>query len=103
MTTSEKLVAISGNTYPVKEQLKSLGARWNGDGKCWMVSPDKAEQARAIVSGAGPKQPHMTQSSYRPSRCRSCGCAASRWNPIYRSGDCKDCFVSEREERAMGY
>lgn len=103
MNATENLVAIRGNTYPVKEQLKALGARWNGDAKAWMVTPDKADQALAIVAGAGQAKPFSGQSSYRPSRCRSCGCAASRWNPIYRSGDCKDCWLSEKEEREMGY
>ena len=45
-------VAISGNTYPVKEALKALGARWNADGKAWMVPADKADEARALVAGA---------------------------------------------------
>lgn len=45
-------VAITGNTYPVKEQLKALGARWNPDAKAWMVEAEKAEQARNIVAGA---------------------------------------------------
>jgi hypothetical protein len=102
MNTTE-LVAITGNTYPVKEQLKALGARWNGDAKAWMVDASKVEQARQIVAGAGPAKPFTGHTNYRPSRCRSCGCAASRWNPIYRSGDCKDCWLSEKEERDMGY
>lgn len=42
MNATESMVAISGNTYPVKDQLKSLGARWNADAKAWMVAPDKA-------------------------------------------------------------
>ena len=96
-------VAITGNTYPVKDQLKALGARWNADAKAWMVDPEKAEQAKAIVAGAGIAKPFGGQSTYRPSRCRECGCAGSRYNPIYRSGVCKDCFVSEKEEREMGY
>jgi hypothetical protein len=94
------LVAITGNTYPVKDKLKALGARWDGEAKAWMVVPDKADQAKAIVAGA---KPFSGQSSYRPSRCRECGCSATRYNPIYRSGVCKDCFISEQEERAMGY
>lgn len=46
------LTKIAGNTYPVKDQLKALGARWNGDDKCWMISADKADEARAIVAGS---------------------------------------------------
>jgi ATP-dependent DNA helicase UvrD/PcrA len=46
-----ELVRISGNTFPVKEDLKRLGARWNGAEKCWMVPAERAEQARALVAG----------------------------------------------------
>jgi hypothetical protein len=60
MTIVDSLVAITGNTYPVKEQLKALGARWNADAKAWMVTPDKAAQAQAIVAGAGPVQRRYT-------------------------------------------
>lgn len=58
MTTNQNQtnVAITGNTYPVKEKLKAIGARWNGDLKAWMVSEDKAAEAKAIVAGAGPAQ-----------------------------------------------
>lgn len=45
-------VAISGNTYPVKDQLKALGARWNPDAKAWMIPADRAEEARRIVARA---------------------------------------------------
>ena len=46
------MTAITGNTYPVKDQLKALGARWNPDQKAWMVTDDKVGQARQIVAGA---------------------------------------------------
>lgn len=96
-------VAITGNTYAVKDQLKSLGARWNPEAKAWMVSADKAERARQIVAGAG-RAPQRT-ASYSPRRCIACGveaCKDSRGYAvvrIYRSGECQDCY----EERKMGY
>jgi hypothetical protein len=43
--------AIVGNTYPVKDQLRALGGRWNPDRKAWMVPADKAEEAKALVKG----------------------------------------------------
>lgn len=67
------------------------------------ITGTKAEQAKAIVAGSGPAKPFSGVGKSCPSRCRSCGCAASRYNPIYRSGDCKDCWLSEKEEREMGY
>lgn len=69
-TTTSDLVAITGNTYPVKEQLKALGARWNADAKAWMVAPDKAEQAKAIVSGGSASK---TTTTFRPRKCSCCG------------------------------
>lgn len=45
------LVAITGNTYPVKDQLKALGARWNSTTKAWMIPEDRAEEARTLVDG----------------------------------------------------
>ena len=90
-------VAITGNTYPVKDQLKALGARWNPDQKAWMVEADKADQARKIVSGtpAGTSSPRP----FVHHKCTVCGAKADRYNRIYRSGECRDCF----EERKMGY
>ena len=101
--TTQTLVAVSGNTYPVKERLKALGARWNADGKCWMVAADKAEQAKAIVVGAGPKRPYSGASRYgsyatigqrqndRMARTgwTGCSCGSIEGNP--RPSDCPQC------------
>src|SRR6185503_1823109 len=45
------LVPVEGNTYPVKEKLKALGARWNSASRCWMVPAERADEARTLVSG----------------------------------------------------
>lgn len=44
---------ITGNTYPVKEQLKALGGTWNRLAQGWDVPSDRADEARAIVASAG--------------------------------------------------
>jgi hypothetical protein len=49
------LFPIEGNTYPVKDQLKALGCRWNGDMKRWEAPGDVVERAKAIVAGAPSK------------------------------------------------
>lgn len=46
------LVAITGNTYPVKDALKALGAKWASFEKCWMIAAKKAAKAQAIVDAA---------------------------------------------------
>jgi hypothetical protein len=98
------MTAITGNTYPVKDALKALGARWNPDQKAWMVSDERADEARKIVAGS-PAIPRKPSQSYRPHKCVVCGIVPRRNSrgyddvKIYRSGECQDCF----EERKMGY
>lgn len=99
---SNTMVAITGNTYPVRESLKSMcDGKWNAELKAWMVPADKADKAREIVAGASKSTP----SSYRPRKCVVCGVEERRnsrgyvENKIYRSGECRDCY----EERKMGY
>jgi hypothetical protein len=53
--------AIIGNTYPIKDQLKALGGRWNPDQKVWMVPTDKADQARALVAAGESLPPPQKQ------------------------------------------
>jgi hypothetical protein len=65
------MVEIHGNTYPVREQLKALGGKWNAGAKCWMVPADKAEEAQKIVAGAGPGRKRC--GTFRPRTCERCG------------------------------
>ena len=98
------MIAITGNTYPVKDQLKALGGRWNADQKAWMVPETKAEEARKLVAGSTTTSTtHSTH--FHPHKCIVCGVAERRNSrgylevKIYRSGECQDCY----EERKMGY
>ncbi len=59
-------IAITGNTYPVKDQLKALGAKWDPDQKCWTITDKKIEEARKIVEAA-PIQKDT------PGKCLKCG------------------------------
>lgn len=49
---AEQFILVTGNTYPVKDQIKALGARWNANMRGWMVPASKLEEARALVAGA---------------------------------------------------
>lgn len=59
--------AITGNTYPVKDELKALGGRWNAERKAWMVPADRADEARALVAGTH-TTPARKDVSYFPRR-----------------------------------
>lgn len=79
------MVAISGNTYPVREQLKALGARWNAADKAWMVDDSKADQARAIVAGA-PKPQSIFRRPIQAARVSNGPCRRCH---SYCYGDCE--------------
>lgn len=104
MNATENLVAITGNTYPVKEQLKALGARWNAENKAWMVTPANADAARKIVASAGAAKPRYANArrygSYatigqrqneRMSRTGWTGCSCGSIEGRPRSSDCSSC------------
>ncbi len=93
-------VPIVGNTYPVRHSLAMLGGRWDSAQRAWFVPAEKADAARALVAGATDAKP---QAQYQPSRCRTCGCKPSRYNPVYRSGVCRSCWQNDQEEQQMGY
>lgn len=91
------MIAITGNTYPVKDQIKAMGGKWDAASKSWMVPDDKAEQARALVGASPTKSQHprtgqpwrgddadvqLTPArTHRPMPCRKCG--------SYCYGDCE--------------
>ncbi len=45
---------IKGNTFPVKDKLMELGARWDSQAEGWSVPAARAAEAQAIVDAAGP-------------------------------------------------
>ena len=71
MTAPVPTVLVTGNTYPVKDSLKALGARWDATAKGWRVPADKADAARALVAPATPKAPAAVRP--RPTNWSPCG------------------------------
>ncbi len=83
-------VLITGNTYPVKDQLKALGGRWDANAKGWLVPDAKAAEAQKLVGvpAAGPvKRPARGACSCTDDCCRGrCKCDSNcncRGGPIY--------------------
>lgn len=63
---------ITGNTYPVREQIKALGGRWDPTRKGWIVSDEKAAEARLLVESTVPKQKNVNKAN-AAKPCFSCG------------------------------
>ena len=87
---AKQTVAVTGNTYPVKDHLKALGARWDPDQKAWMIDAAKADQARQLVAATG-TQKRTSTSKPHFSRCHECGIPS---NGYYR---CYDCALEYRD------
>lgn len=80
---------ITGNTYPVKDDLRALGGRWDAAAKGWRVPADKADEAQKLVAAATPalsRQYTPATGGSRPRRpfvpCGYPGCS---------SGYCDEC------------
>ena len=70
------LVAINGNTYPIKDQLRALGGKWDAANKVWMVPQERASEAQKLVDTVPAKSRSKSSSSYRAnwSPCGYPGC-----------------------------
>jgi xanthine/CO dehydrogenase XdhC/CoxF family maturation factor len=68
------MALITGNTYPVRDQLKALGGLWQPALKGWQVPEAQAEQARQLVAQASPAPAdRLTRRAYAPRTCQQCG------------------------------
>ncbi len=66
---------VTGNTYPVKDQLKALGGRWNAAAKGWDMPAEKVGEARKLIESvvAKPKTPKHARATHRRYECDECG------------------------------
>ena len=84
---------VTGNTFPVKDQIKALGGRWDGTKKCWNVPDDKFDAAMALVTGAGPKGSYVAPTGGGPTY--SAPRARRAWRPCGYPGcnraHCDEC------------
>jgi len=71
---------ITGNTYPVRDQIKALGGRWEPKASGWMVIDLVADECRRLVAEA-PVRRRGTPTSiakHRGSRCLPFGTLHSK-------------------------
>lgn len=86
---------ITGNTYPVRVELRGLGGTWNKAMQGWDVPEDKAEEARAIVAAA-PAQERRSHSRPRSCPSRRTRCAACPPGPRHSGGEPETLNPAER-------
>lgn len=44
------MLPLYGNTFPIKEQLRGLGGRWDAAEKVWKLPPEKLAAAQKILA-----------------------------------------------------
>ena len=52
----DALVALEGNTYGIRAELKTLGAVWDVTGRVWRIAAEMALQAQALMDSQ-PEEP----------------------------------------------
>lgn len=96
-------VAITGNTFPVKDEIKQLGGKWDAAQKAWIVPKENASKAQELVNGAK-SAPRCGNSSggngwgydgaargYTASRYPRTGCSCGSREGLERESDCSSC------------
>lgn len=91
---------ITGNTFPVKDQLRALGCRWDGVNKYWTASTqDMAAKAKAIMLSPATKQAAQRRpgqsgrsSPAETKRCWECGCRFTYRDAKVNGGDWGDSY-----------
>ena len=43
------MTAITGNTYPIRRELRAMGGEWDAAKKTWYVPDDRADEARSLL------------------------------------------------------
>ncbi|MGH8519853.1 MAG: hypothetical protein ACREU9_00105 [Gammaproteobacteria bacterium] len=54
LKTEGRRTYITGNTYPIRNQLRSIGAHWDADRKAWWTSKREAAQELLTKLGSAP-------------------------------------------------
>lgn len=61
--------AVAGNTYDVKDQLKALGCRFNGDRRCWVAYNEEMYKAACAIRD-GQRGGTLLNAAKKPGRSR---------------------------------
>lgn len=65
---------IVGNTYPVRNELKALGGKWDRIWRGWRVPSSVAAEAQRLVDGLGTPPSRTDDDDWEP--CGYPGCRA---------------------------
>lgn len=44
------MVLVSGNTYPIKDQIKAFGGKWDAESKSWWVPSENVKKVKELMN-----------------------------------------------------
>lgn len=59
---SGRRLYVAGNSFPIKDQLKSIGCKWDGETKQWWIGTAKRAELEAVINNAGTTQEQAAES-----------------------------------------
>lgn len=93
---------LRGNSFPIKDKLKSLGFRWDGIKKMWYTKkPDVAEKGEKLLETAGPptdREPTEKQIAFAWDLIGTIG---KHWDDFYKGAWKKP--PTKQELKEMGF
>jgi hypothetical protein len=78
------MIPLSGNTYPIRKQLKILGGEFNSAAKVWMLPADRIAEARKIL-GNGRGEPGPKGEEKPTPACGSSGFDLQQFEELLRA------------------
>lgn len=99
--TSANRHYVAGNTYPVREHLRSAGLKWDPTAKAWWTS-DRDVATRTVAALSSKTQPpaavtakanvSTVKKAAPRKRCWECGCLFTRADARIADGDWGDSY-----------
>lgn len=86
------MIELRGNTYPIRQQLKALGCRWDKERRIWLAPPEAAKQAQDLVDTQPAPERLQGGRAVPQRRCWECGCLFTYEECRRNHGDWNDSY-----------
>lgn len=86
-------IYLTGNTFAVKDKIKSIGGHWDGDRKAWWVGSAKANEAQQLIeslAGNATTAPAGERTAQDPSEIRLTGKGEYKGRTYYLGSRTRD-------------
>jgi len=90
---------LFGNTYPIKEQIKKAGGKWDSEKKAWLIPDSEFERIKSMIPEKETKKNDIRLIGQIWEECPICD-----QEPIYLShGVCECCAISGKSRSHVSH